>query len=200
MKARLSQHDFVRAARTLDVEVAAIRAVLAVETNGEGFLLDGRPKILFERHWFRRLTNNRFNASHPDLSSITPGGYSRGPTAEDRMRREWDRLTGAISLDESAAIQSASWGLPQILGVNYRAAGCRTVQAFRERMSESEGAQLDLMVNFLISKGLQRFLVARDWAGFARRYNGPAFAKNRYDEKLATSYRYFISKGDQNDE
>ena len=190
----------MRAAQTLDVKVAAIRAVLAVETNGEGFLQDGRPKILFERHWFRRLTNNRFNAPHPDLSSITPGGYSRGPTAEERMRREWDRLTRATSLDESAAIQAASWGLPQILGVNYRTAGCRTVQEFRERMSESEGAQLDLMVNFLISKGLRRFLVARDWRGFARRYNGPAFAKNRYDEKLATSYRYFLSKGDQDDE
>lgn len=194
MKARLSQQDFERAAQALNVDVAAIRAVVAVEASGEGFLVDGRPKILFERHWFRRLTNNRFNQSHPDLSNLKPGGYARGATAEERMIREWVRLDRAMDLDRKAAMESASWGLPQILGVNHKAAGCATIDEFYFKMFESEGTQLDLMINFLRSKRLDVFLRNRNWAGFARRYNGPQFAKNRYDEKLATSYRYFSSR------
>ena len=31
----------------------------------------------------------------------------------------------------------------------------------------------------------------KNWAEFARRYNGPAYAQNRYDEKLAEAYRLF---------
>lgn len=192
MKARLSQQDFERAAQTLRVEVAAIRAVVAVEASGEGFLVDGRPKILFERHWFRRLTNNRFNQSHPDLSNIKPGGYAKGATAEARMIAEWVRLDRAMDLDRKAAMEAASWGLPQILGVNFKAAGCSSIDEFYFKMFESEGTQLDLMVNFLKSKKIDVFLRNKDWAGFARRYNGPQFAKNRYDQKLATSYKYFI--------
>ena len=28
----------------------------------------------------------------------------------------------------------------------------------------------------------------RNWADFAKRYNGPAYAQNKYDEKLAKAY------------
>lgn len=27
-----------------------------------------------------------------------------------------------------------------------------------------------------------------DWAGFARRYNAPAYAENKYDQKLKAAY------------
>lgn len=35
-------------------------------------------------------------------------------------------------------------------------------------------------------------LQAKDWAEFARRYNGPAYKENRYDEKLAKAYQKFL--------
>src|SRR5260370_5919444 len=54
--ARLSVHlsdaDLIAAAETLNVPVAAIRAVNEIESRGQGFLPDGRPVILFERHVF----------------------------------------------------------------------------------------------------------------------------------------------------
>ncbi|NVH65249.1 DUF3380 domain-containing protein, partial [Burkholderia pseudomallei] len=45
----LTDGDLVRAADTLGVSVACVRAVNEVESRGVGFLDDGRPKILFER-------------------------------------------------------------------------------------------------------------------------------------------------------
>ena len=47
----LDEDDIAEAAKKLDCEVAAVRAVVDVESRG-GFLADGRPKILFERHYF----------------------------------------------------------------------------------------------------------------------------------------------------
>jgi peptidoglycan hydrolase-like protein with peptidoglycan-binding domain len=38
-------------------------------------------------------------------------------------------------------------------------------------------------------------LERRDWTAFARAYNGPTFAKNRYDEKLADAHSRFSASG-----
>lgn len=78
-----------------------ILTVLLVETSGFGYLQDRRPRILFERHYFHRLTGCVYDATAPDLSNADAGGYSGGGA-------EYDRLQRAIQLDESAALQSAS--------------------------------------------------------------------------------------------
>ena len=41
---------------------------------------------------------------------------------------------------------------------------------------------------------METLLKAKDWANFARGYNGPAYAKNRYDVKLAAAYAKFSKK------
>src|SRR5436305_5353027 len=92
--------------------IAELWAVLSVETSGCGFLDDRRPKILFERHVFSRETNGGFDASHPDLSNPTAGGYGAGGAAQ------YDRLQRAIVLDREAALLSTSWGLGQVMGYN----------------------------------------------------------------------------------
>ena len=38
-------------------------------------------------------------------------------------------------------------------------------------------------------------LQKKDWKAFARLYNGPAYAQNRYDEKLSTAYSSFNKQG-----
>ena len=40
----------------LQCDVAAVLAVAEVESGGRKDLPDGRPQILFEAHWFSRLT------------------------------------------------------------------------------------------------------------------------------------------------
>lgn len=55
------------AAKRLGVDVPTVRAVAEVESNGVGFLPDGRPKILFERHIFSRLTERTRKEAPPPV-------------------------------------------------------------------------------------------------------------------------------------
>ncbi len=44
---------------------------------------------------------------------------------------EWDeRLLDAMEFDEIQALKSASFGLGQVMGFNYTAAGCASIQQF----------------------------------------------------------------------
>lgn len=45
------------------------------------------------------------------------------------------------------------------------------------------------------ASGMHTALQRRDWTGFARRYNGPGFAANRYDEKLAAAHTSLSGDG-----
>ena len=40
-------------------------------------------------------------------------------------------------------------------------------------------------------------LQKKDWKAFARLYNGPAYAQNRYDEKLSTAYSSFKNSAEK---
>jgi hypothetical protein len=60
-----------------------------------------------------------------------------------------------------------------------------------EEAMTSEANQLRHMANFIKSAGLLDELQAKNWAGFARGYNGPGYAKNAYDVKLADAYNKF---------
>lgn len=178
-----------RACERMSVTPAELWAVLMVETPGCGFLLDRRPKILFERHIFHGLTGGRFDAEHPDVSQPAAGGYGRSGM------HQYDRLTAAIQLDEDAALRSASWGLPQVLGRNFREAGFSDVRAMVAAMAASEDRQLDAMASFLMAAQIAALLREHDWQGFARRYNGPGYAANNYHGRLAKFHARF-ARGD----
>lgn len=169
------------AAKRLRVDVPTIQAVAQVEAAGVGFLSDGRPKILFERHIFGRLTEHKHDQSAPDLSNRATGGYVGGAG-------EYPRLYRALQLDADAAVQAASWGSFQIMGFNWRACGEKSLLGFLLAMHHNPDAHLALFAAFVESQGLADELQRKDWAGFARRYNGPAYAENSYDTKLAAAY------------
>src|SRR2546423_444942 len=113
----LTQRGINIAAASLGVGAAELWAVISVETSGCGFLPDKRPKILFERHLFHRLTDGEFDGTNPDISDPTAGEFGAAGA------HQHDRLAEAIGLDRAAALQSASWGFGQILGENFAAAG-----------------------------------------------------------------------------
>ncbi|GAB3335270.1 N-acetylmuramidase family protein [Marilutibacter aestuarii] len=188
MAGRLTDRGLERAARVLDVEVAALRAVVAVESAGQGFLPDGRPKILFESHIFSRRTGARFDRSHPELSTPMPA-------RQFYARDQYLRLYQAVQLDADAAIQSCSWGLFQIMGFNYQACGEASLHGFVLAMNHNEDAHLNLAANLIAERGWDRPLRRRQWDEFARQYNGPAFKENRYDEKLAAAYQRYAQGG-----
>lgn len=184
-KSDITEEAFVAAAATLGCEVAAIKAVAEVESPRGPFLPSGEPTILFERHVFHRLTNGRWSKAHPDISNPSPGGY--GPSS-----RQHERLQRATALDRSAGLRSASWGAFQIMGFNHVYAGHATLQGFINAMYRDADAQLQAFVQFIRSQpGLTRAIRDKDWAAFARLYNGPDYRRNRYDEKMAAAYAKF---------
>jgi hypothetical protein len=180
----LSQPGLLAALDILNVGAAEMWAVLSVETSGFGFLPDRRPLILFERHIFHRQTRGIFDAGNPAVSSPSAGGYLGGA-------REYDRLAEAIALDRHAALNSASWGIGQVMGFNSRAAGFDSVEAMVDAMVQAEDAQIAGMANFVRAEGLHRPLAIHDWAAFARGYNGADFSKNQYDARLASFFLKF---------
>jgi hypothetical protein len=180
-KPKLSDADLCRNAKRIRTGVAEIKTFLAVETRGKGFDAQDRPLILFERHYFHRLTRGRFTAEHPDISNPVAGGY--GTSAS-----QYSRFNKAFALDPQAAMKSASWGLGQVMGANHLIAGYPTVDEFVTAMRESEGKQLDAAINFIIHNNLDDDLRNHNWAGFAKGYNGSGFKKNQYDKKLKDFY------------
>ena len=179
----LSSDGIAAAADGLSVGAQEVWTVIAVETAGCGFLADRRPEILYERHIFHKLTRGRF--SDPNLSDPTPGGYGAGGA------HQYDRLEAAMALDRIAALKSASWGLGQVLGSNFKSAGFGNVDDMVQAMSDSEDAQLSAVSAFIAARRLDRALKAHDWTSFARGYNGPAFATNHYDVRLRGEFQKF---------
>lgn len=182
METKLLEEDFEWAAKELGCEVAAIKAVATVESAGSGFLKNGKPKILFERHLFHRLTKGKFDM-FPDISNKRPGGYTKD---------EYARLEKARQLDDPAALKSASWGMFQILGSNHKAAGFGSVEEYVIASTTGVRAHLEAFVSFIKADArLLKAIVTKNWTLFARVYNGPAYKKNAYDKKMAAEYKEF---------
>jgi len=181
----LSDTGFQNAVSALGVDAATVWSILSVETPGTGFLADRRPQILFERHIFHSLTGGQFDASNPGVSNPTPGGY--GPSGA----AQYPRLAEAIALDQESALKSASWGMGQVMGENFKVAGFPDVDTMVAAMANSEDQHLAAVVGFILSNGLQTALQNQDWAAYAHGYNGPGYAKNQYDTKLAQAYALF---------
>jgi hypothetical protein len=185
--APMIREELAATAQSLGVALPELWSVISVETSGMGFLSDRRPKILFERHIFSRLTGGQYDADDPDISQPSQGGYGPGGA------HQYDRLAAAMLLDEEAALKSASWGLGQIMGENFSAAGFGKVQDMVRAMVQSEANQLQAMASFINKSGMTQFLRAHDWAGFARRYNGPNYVANNYDGHLRQFYQIYSS-------
>lgn len=182
----LTAADFAGAAATLGVTPKTIGAVREVEVAGAPFDTDGRPRILFERHIFHKKTGGRFDKSHPVISNPISGGYGK-------FSEQYPKLADACALDPDAAFQAASWGAFQVLGANAVALGYESALDMVLALTVSEAAHLESFVRFVrVNKLVAALQGCR--AGnpascipFVKVYNGPAFAKNHYHEKLAAA-------------
>ena len=186
----LTDEDFSSAANTLGGESSTIKAFAQVESAGSGFDSEGHPKVLFERHVMYRRLKDKFGAMfaddkaarYPDLVNSAPGGYGKG--SQQKIR-----LESASNIDRDCALESASWGAFQIMGMHWKALGYPTLQAFINAMFKSEADHLEAFVRFVKrDSSLVRALKANDWDSAARIYNGPSYKKNRYAEKMAAEY------------
>lgn len=177
---------YQRAAQAMEVEVAALKAVVEVEASGSGYDRQGRPKMLFEPHHFWRLLGpgeKRDRAARAGLAYPT-WRSGKGVYPAD----SYPRMHAATEIDEGAALKSASWGLPQLMGFNHRDGGFATVTSMVIGFCESEEHQLTAMLSFIRKNGLDRALRNKDWRAFARGYNGAGYAKHGYHTRLAAAY------------
>lgn len=193
MPGKLAEADYQSAAKLLKCDVPTIKAVAEVESSGDGFLSDGRVKILFEGHQFYKFTKGAYATSHPTIcyKTWTTKFYTKGKTADIRGAGELARLEEAMALNKDAALLSASYGKFQIMGFNFAIAGFVSVEDFYKAMQVSEGEQLTAFCNYVKGNSLDDELRNRKWAAFALRYNGPGYKKNQYDIKLAKAYKKY---------
>lgn len=207
----LGDDQIAEAARDNNLEFAALKAVIQVETAGRGFLTDGRPKILFEGHKFWE---------HLQSLGIKP--EEKLPGNEDILypkwtrkhylggAREYERLNKAMLIHWEAAVCSTSWGLFQIMGENVKKSPGyikrhHDVLAFYEAQHLSEYEHLLDFLDFIHNKkikdqdGQKKPLIeylrfdTRNWARFAYGYNGAGYKQNAYDIKLKKAYEKFKS-------
>ncbi|WP_163267364.1 N-acetylmuramidase domain-containing protein [Chelativorans alearense] len=172
------------------LEPALILAVVEVETGGRTHaVVNGRrePLIRFEGHYFdRRLSPpDRELARREGLAAPSAGAVHNPPGQAAR----WRMLERAVEIDRRAAYESTSWGMGQVMGAHWAWLGFENVDALVDRARSGLEGELDLMLRYIGKAGLLEPLGRRDWAAFARGYNGPAFARNSYHVKLSLAYR-----------
>lgn len=182
----LTDEDFKIVAEQLGVEVAAIKAVVAIEAGSQmkGFYAPGVPVVNFDRSMYNRFRNatpmKKASAGEKVPSGLT--GYAL---------QEWTQLVNARKYNATGANMGTFWGMFQIGGFNYKLCGCESVEEFVKLMSESEFAQLELFARFIKNSGMLNDLKNKNWAGFARKYNGASYARRGYHTKMANAYRKF---------
>jgi hypothetical protein len=171
-------------ATELGVKPSALAAVLKVESGGRGFSTDGRQIIRFENHIFR----SQWGAKHAETFEThfqfdpnekwkghrwrkAAGGEWR--TFHGNQAHEWEVLTFARSLDETAALRSASYGAGQIMGFNHKAVGYDDAAAMVKAFDAGIRPQLDAVIAFVKTHpNCMKGLKADDFVVFARCYNG----------------------------
>lgn len=189
----------VAAAKESGIAPAALLAVVEIESAGKPHEADGKtPRFLFERHKFHSELEGH---STPDKLALA---IQRGLAHENwrRTTQYADQSTSAQRLallaragevDQECAYRACSWGLGQTMGFHAQKLGYPSAVAMVDAMKEGGvRVQIDCMVKEILRNGLEKHLAKRNWAGFARGYNGARYAENQYDTKLARAYAKWV--------
>jgi hypothetical protein len=195
---QLTEADFERVAQELGVEVSAIKAIATTESGGKrGFSADGRPIIRFELHVFhghsRVGTGGRFGPTHPHLSQSSPA-LGEGYHLPYGQSTEWNMMYEAMLLRDNdgnqrfAAWKSASWGMFQVMGFNFKEVGWQDIESFVRDMCQSELHHLRAFAGAARAAHLVPLFKAHNWAKIAEAYNGKKYKENNYDVNLANNY------------
>jgi len=186
---RISAEDFADIAQKNDIDYAALRAVCEIEARNYGFTSANALICLYEPHIAYKYTSGTKRAAliKAGLAYAKQGEKPYPKTSYPNIDK-----CAAIAGEEVAAL-STSWGLPQMMGFNHNACGYSTALDMVKAFAASEYNQVEAMVQFIkATPAMYTAMKKRDWATFAKYYNGPAYAKNNYDNKLAVAYAKWL--------
>lgn len=194
---KITEDQIAQAAAKIGVEKNVLKAIMTVECKASGFNDDdGTPVILFERHifWQQLIAAGKKDIAvkackeNPDicnpLTSISYGKFSA----------QAGRQALAVKYDRQAALESASYGLGQVLGKWWSDLGYKSIQEFINAAYKDEASQLDIMCRFLVKNGVVPYMKSKNWAMVARKYNGKNYARFQYDIKLEKAYNALSGK------
>ena len=187
----ISQTELHQIARDLgDTDTRRIRAVAQVESAGSGWLNNGLPKILYERHKFWQHTTEpnviRWY-SHPEA-----GDYTLDANDND-INDSWEKLAFAIGRDPLAAFKSISIGKFQVLGQWFAQCGYAHPIEMLWAARNSELAHYQMLRDYILNVANLRdeFLALNSNAAsnraFAKGYNGAKYEKFAYHTQLANA-------------
>lgn len=200
----MTSQEIKQIAKEFYISPSLVKTVFEVEAAGAGFFTDwtGAPriKIQFEPHEFvRQLKKQGVN-----VTSQKAGNYHLIyvdrifvlKNKVDTQKEEYDAFNKAFKINPIAALYSTSWGLGQIMGYNFAAAGYSSVGEMITEFRKSEVNQLRGMMNFIkntFSKGqrLIEHLRQGNFEDFAYGYNGPKHAKYNYVPRLKAAFNKF---------
>lgn len=191
MKLGIGDINFVNElAKSYGISPHAAFAVIDVEAGSTPYaIVNGKnePLIRWEGHYFDRLVPAHLRAKARSLNLASPrAGAIKNSLSQSRR---WTILERARELDNDAALSSISIGVGQVMIANWKSLGYASPQAmFDEIRTGGLRAQIEAMFRFIRANNLVDELERGDWAAFARVYNGPAYRKNRYDEKLKAAF------------
>ena len=157
-------------AARIAIEPGVAAACMLTETGGRR-QKSGQMTIRFEPKVFHGYTGRQITATHANQAA------------------EWLAFDEAKSVDERAAYDSISMGVAQVMGFNAGRLGYADAKTMFAALANSEDAQAIGFFEFIrTSRALHKAAQEKDWPNFARLYNGPAYAKNAYDVKMAGYY------------
>jgi hypothetical protein len=166
---------FGKAAKEIGCEVAAIKAIWAVEAASRGFLRD-------------RSLIRRFEPHHMPGSKM---GWRESLKIGPKRREEM--MVAAFGRSPEYACRASSWGGPQIMGFNAEEAGHETATEMVEEMADDEDKHLSSFVTLVLAWGLAGAIRSHNWLAFAKRYNGSG-QPEVYAQRIEAAYQQLSGK------
>jgi hypothetical protein len=142
-------------ANAAQVEPAVALAIFAVESKRAYDPTTGLVIVRFEPKVFLRRSSGRLVTS--DHSS---------------QLAEWQAVEEAYAIDPKAALESASYGLPQLMGFNYGVTSHPDARSLLLAFQRSAREQVAGFFGFVTANKLVDEARERRFVDFARRYNG----------------------------
>jgi len=163
------------------IPLARLLAFIEVESGGRGFAehtnKDGTKttKLIaqFEPHIFSKATG---------IPRSKDNNWAWDENVVDVQSKEWEAFNEAFTkVDKVKAMESTSWGLPQIMGFNYKQAGYNSVGEMLDDYKKGELQQVVSLIKFIQnSPKLYKAVLEKDYEQIAAIYNG------RHHRELAT--------------